>query len=111
MHRTDIQFERKSIYALIIVLSPSIKQGEINPQQDLGRFAVPTFPFITEVRHIPWVPPMVREREEAADGNEKCKKPAMSTKLSGSDLHSYFGEGFDYSSPYRADKLIHWQSI
>lgn len=49
-------------------------------------------------------------REEAADGDEKCQKPAMSMTLSGSDLHNLFGEDFDRFSPNLADKQLPWQS-
>lgn len=45
-------------------------------------------------------------REEAADGDEKCQKPATSMTPSGSDLHNLSGEGFDRFSLYLADSYL-----
>lgn len=43
--------------------------------------------------------------EVTTDGDQKCKKPGMPRKLSVSDLHTPFGEGFDYFPLYLADKV------
>lgn len=48
---------------------------------------------------------MIRgETEVTTDGDQKCKKPGVLTKLSSSDLHIPFGEDFDYFSLYLAEK-------
>lgn len=87
------------MYILIMARSPTIKQGEINHTKVCADLWYEALPFISEIRHSRRIPQMVRaQREEAVDGDEKCKKPAMSPKLSGSGLHNHFGEGFDYFS-------------
>lgn len=47
---------------------------------------------------------IIGETGVTTEGDQKCKKAGMPTKLSGSDLHIPFGEGFDYFSLYLADK-------